>query len=120
MGYLGWVLFVLSVIWYFKSVTFSHRKRIHLNCFVTYLLLSDEIREAQKKGFQNWIRAADASDPQALIDGAFQATERLADELALAAEKPGASSLFGARGMIWAYKERGAAGPDALDRPPRG
>ena len=113
MEYTGWLLAVVLVVWHIKSMNRSHRKRLHQNHFVTYLLLSSDIFEAQRKGFQEWIRGNDAPDAHSLAIRAYSAIENLADRLAAGTPgEPGASSALGATAMIWEFKQRGTASPN--------
>jgi hypothetical protein len=89
MSYVGWVLFVLAVVWGMKSLSFSHRKRLHLDYYIAYLLLDDGIREKHKRDFQGWIRSVEAPNASVLAMGAWSAIDRMADQLA---EAPGTSS----------------------------
>ena len=102
MSYVGWILFVLAVFWGGKSLSFSHRKRLHLDYYVAYLLLNDDIRERHKKDFQQWIRSAEAPNASTLAAGAWSAIDRMADQLA---EAPAGASVMGATGMIWQEKQ---------------
>lgn len=109
MNYVSWAILALVLIWHIYSAYNSASKRNHLSCLIIYLLLNDEIHAAQKKGFLEWIKNAQADDPQQLFLQASEATERLADQLASGdPNKPESSSVLGATGMLWKAKQNEA------------
>ena len=100
-----WFLFGLLLIWHIFSMYRSAMKRNHLSYLITYLLLKDEIYIAQKSGFHEWIRNAEAETPEQLSQMASEATERLADQLAAGdPTNPKTSSALGATAMLWKVK----------------
>lgn len=101
----GWVLVGAAIVWCLKLYRYSQSKRLHLNCYITYLLLSDEVRAAQKQGFEQWLRGITAKDAQALSYAAYSAIENIADRLAAGdPKKPGTSSIIGAHALLWSHK----------------
>ena len=94
LGYLGWILFALLLVWSIMSLRFSHRKRLNLNSYVAYLLLSDQIREKHKHAFVEWIRGSRAQDAMSLWLQADSVTEGMADQLANREDSDLASIIF--------------------------
>src|SRR5438270_13275556 len=56
----GWAMFGLAVDWNIESTNYSAGKSNHLEFYIVYLLLNDDIREKQKKHFCDWIRSENA------------------------------------------------------------
>ncbi len=56
MSWVGWMLFVLMIVWHVASQNVSHRKRLHLRAYAVLLLLNDTIRDGHKKKLTDWIR----------------------------------------------------------------
>jgi hypothetical protein len=96
MGWIGWALLVLLLLWYFASQTFSHRKRLHLRNYIVYLLIDDSIREDHKAKFAQWIRQSGASNALELSSMAHSVIESMADSLASKG-----SSTLAAHAMMW-------------------
>lgn len=106
MGYVGWALFILTLLWAVKSLNYSHRKRLALNYYMAYLLLDDNMRQKHQANFVKWIKENDAPNASALAGQAWMALERMADSLAAGA--PGVpGSALGATGMVWDVKKSG-------------
>ena len=63
----GWVLFGAVAIWFFMLYRHSHSKRLHLNCYIIFLLLHDEFRAKQKQDLEVWLRENSASNALALL-----------------------------------------------------
>jgi hypothetical protein len=106
MEFLGWVLFVLLLIWFIAGMRFSHKKRLHLNYYIVYLLLNDATREKHKQDFEKLIRETDANDASSLSLKAYNALEGMADRLAAGDPNiPSTSSVLGAHAMIWECKK---------------
>ena len=104
---MGWIFFGILLVWYIFSMSYSASKRNHLINLIVYLLLSDEIYEAQKKGFVDWIRNEEAERADQLAQAASRAAERLADQLAAGdPDNPGtSSSTLGAMFLLWKTKQ---------------
>ena len=106
MGILGWILFVLLLIWFVGGMRISHNKRLHLNYYIVYLLLNDAIREKHKQNFVQYIQDSDAKDAMSLSLMAYKATEDLADRLTTGdPNNSSSSSALGAMAMIWECKK---------------
>jgi hypothetical protein len=106
MGVLGWILFALLLIWFIMSMRLSQNKRLHLNYYIVYLLLSDATREKHKQDFEKLIREADEKDAASLSLKAYKALEGMADRLAAGdPNKASTSSVLGAHAMIWECKK---------------
>ena len=101
LDYLGWILFVLMVIWYFKSMRFSHVKRLNLTSYVVYLLLSEELRTNHQQNFMEWISTSSFQDAMSLSHQAGAVIENMADNLATGED----SSILGAHGLLWQFKQ---------------
>lgn len=99
----GWLAFAVALLFFIPLYRHSHSMRLHQNYFITYLLLSDEIRDLQKRSFEKWIEKSNATDPQGLCVGAFQAIENVSDKLA--SGDPSSSSVVGATALIWKRKQ---------------
>ena len=105
-GTLGWILFVLTLIWFVFSYRLSHKKRLRLNYYVVYLLLNDAIREKHKMDFEGWLQNAQAGDASSLTLKALTALEDMANRLAVGdPANPASSSVLGAHAMIWNFKK---------------
>ena len=66
MSWVGWMLFVLMIVWHVASQYFSHRKRLHLRAYAVLLLLNDTIRDGHKKkltDLDSGVRCADRIEP---------------------------------------------------------
>ena len=98
LGWIGWVLFGLLLIWFFRNMRFSHMKRLNVRNYVIYLLLSDDIREDHKRKLHQWIRGAEMKDSHSLNYAAQNVVEVMADGLAEA------GSLLAASAMVWKVK----------------
>lgn len=94
MQILGWILFAILLTWYFYSMRYNHLKRIHLDSYIVYLLLDDEIRENHKKKFGDWIRESDATNAMDLSLRAQKIIEDMSDNLS-------ETSTLGAHAMLW-------------------
>jgi len=103
---LGWILFGAAILWFVPSYWSSHKKRLHQNYFIAYLLLSDEIRSVQKQAFEDWVRASPATDADALALQAYRAIENVADRLARGNPRDpwSTSSLTGSKALLWQCK----------------
>jgi hypothetical protein len=120
MEWIGWVLFVLLLFWYFAGLNFSHRKRLHLRNYIVYLLIDDAIREDHKAKFGQWIRQSNERNALQLSSMTNNVIESMADSLA-----SGGSSTLGAHAMLWnsdaaaeLRKRHGSyrIGPDSCDQ----
>lgn len=102
----GWVLFGAVAIWFFMLYRHSHSKRLHLNCYIIFLLLHDEFRAKQKQDLEVWLRENSASNALALSHAAYMAIEELADRLAAGdPKKSGEGSLvLGTHSLLWNHK----------------
>src|SRR2546430_17672709 len=96
MQWIGWVLFILLLIWFFASYTTSHRIRLNLRNYIVYLLLQDPIREYHKAKFEQWIQQSHAKDAMELSSAAHNVIEIMAGSLAT----KGGSTLA-AHAMLW-------------------
>lgn len=106
MATVGWVLFILTLLWAVAQLRLNHRKRLNLRAYIIYLLLADEIRARHKEDFQKLIRESRAADAMALGNQVHGAIENLADGLAQG--KPGeagTSSLLGTHALLWDVKK---------------
>ncbi|UCG89139.1 MAG: hypothetical protein JSW71_11615 [Gemmatimonadota bacterium] len=86
------LLLVVLVIWW--QYRFSHRKRINLQAYAIYLLLSDQIRDDHQLKFFDYLVNLDTDYPLKAAYLATGAVERMSSELA---EK---GSLISAAAMI--------------------
>jgi hypothetical protein len=107
MSYVGWVLFVLTLVWAVKSMNFSHQKRLALNYYMAYLLLDDGMRQKHQADLLKWIKESDAPNASTLARRTWFALERMADTLAAGASGVPGSAL-GATGMLWTVKKSGS------------
>lgn len=103
MAFVGWLLFIVTLIWTVKSTARNHRKRRALTHYTTYLLLSDSLRQQHQADFVNWIKESDETDTSALARRAWRVLEAMADSLAVGPPGVGGSAL-GASGMVWDVK----------------
>ena len=104
---MGWIFFGILLVWYIVSMYRSASKRNHLTYFIVYLLLSDKVYEAQKKGFTDWIKNTKAENADQLAILSSDAVERLADQLAAGdPTNPGTSSTIGSTILLWKTKEQ--------------
>jgi len=55
MTWLPWILLGLAILWNAGSQRLNHRKRIHLEKYVVYLLLTYDVRVNHKSKFEQWI-----------------------------------------------------------------
>jgi hypothetical protein len=94
MQILGWILFAILLTWYFYSMKYNHLKRIHLENYIVYLLLNDEIRENHKKKFGDWIRESDARNAMDLSLRTQKTIENMSDNFS-------ETSTLGAHAMLW-------------------
>jgi hypothetical protein len=104
MSYVLGALLVLGLIWWWRSMNYSHRKRLHLGYYAVYLLLDDEIRSRHAADFRRSIQQATATDADRLALGASKLIEDMADRLASPSDAS-QSSLFGSRAMLWAVHQ---------------
>ena len=106
MATVAWILLALAVAWHFASQRRSHRKRIQLESYVVYLLLSDDIRGRHQAEFRKWIASTDALDAFALSAAAHRVIDHMAESLAVGdPSRPGTSSTLGAHAMLWQIKQ---------------
>lgn len=108
-----WILVtVLSIATFslFALNRYSHRKRLNQNTYIVYLLLSDEIREGQKRNFLAFLREERplAEDAEELTLSAFDAIEGVADKLAES------GSMLSAHAMIWNFEDLDNFGKEDL------
>ena len=96
MSWVGWMLFVLMIVWHVASQNFSHRKRLHLRTYAVLLLLNDTIRDGHKKKLTDWIRESDARTALNLHERADDVIEKMADHLAVSG-----NSLLAALSSLW-------------------
>ena len=105
----SWVLVGAVVVWCLRLYSHSHSKRLHLNCYITFLLLNDEFRSKQKQNFEEWLRANRANKkPQTLSHTAYTVIEELADRLAAGSPKKGGgegSLVLGSHSLLWNYSD---------------
>lgn len=95
------------VLWLGGLYLYSQRQRLNVNRFVMFLLLSDEVRAAQKQGFEDWLQQTPAISAQRLYQAADSAIERVAARLAAGDPNDAAtSSILGVPALLWNYKER--------------
>jgi hypothetical protein len=92
--WIGWVLMGVIAFFWFSTQQFSQRKRRHLNDYVIFLLLKDDIRNDHKAKFEQWIRQSGAKDAMQLGMRAHTVIESMADSLAT--EVP-----LGAHSALW-------------------
>ena len=100
----GWVLFGAVAIWFFMLYRHSHSKRLHLNCYIIFLLLHDEFRAKQKQDLEVWLRENSASNALWLSrTRLILAIEELADRLAAGdPKKSGEGSLvLSTHSLVW-------------------
>jgi hypothetical protein len=101
----GWVLFAAALFYY----RISHLKRLHLNYYVVYLLLSEEVRTSQRLSFEKWLQASKAANEDALAFDAVLAIEQIADRLAEDDPKKDpayTSTVLGSKTLLWNTKLR--------------
>ena len=104
----GWVLVGGTVVWFLMLYRHSHSKRLHLNCYITFLLLHDEFRAKQKQDFEEWLRANRANKkPSVLSHAAYTAIEELADRLVAGNPKKGGegSLVLGSLSLLWNHSD---------------
>jgi len=94
----GWILFAVLFVWYVASMSYTAKKMTHLESYVVFLLLSDDIRGDQKQKFQNWISKAKETRPANLRGRASDALQLLADSLA---EE---GSALSSSALMWRYR----------------
>jgi hypothetical protein len=104
MEYLCWGLLGLLILWYLLSMKYSQDRRLHLESYIVYLLLSDRIRETHKETFRQWILGADAPDAMKLSQRAGSVIQNMAEGLAKPEEGEVGSTL-GAHAMLWRVKQ---------------
>jgi len=97
MTWIGWILFLLMVIWYVASQNFCQRKRNHLRCYTVSLLLNDLVRNDHKAKFEQWIAQSNARNAMQLSIAAFNVIDNMAEKLAMGA----GSSILGAHAELW-------------------
>jgi len=111
MTTLPWILFALAVAWHFFSLRLSIRRRIHLENYVVYLLMSDGIRQQHKADFERWIVQAKSPDALALSSAAHRVIDNMAERLGAGDPAIAASaSILGAHAMIWQFKKGANSG----------
>ncbi len=70
----GCVLVGAAVVWFLILYRHSHSKRLHLDCYITFLLLHDEFRAKQKQDFEAWLRANRANKKPPVLSHAAYVT----------------------------------------------
>lgn len=106
MATLAWTLFGLALLWHFASQRLNHRRRIHLEAYVLYLLLADDIRARHKDDFLRWLREVQAPNALALSHQAHAAVDRMAEGLAQGTPgQPATSSILGTHALLWNLKK---------------
>jgi hypothetical protein len=104
----GWILLAVIVIWFLILYRHSHSKRLHLDCYITFLLLHDEFRCLQKRNFEEWLRTNRSNKkPPVLSHAAYTAIEELADRLAVGNPKKGGegSLVLGSLSLLWNHRD---------------
>jgi hypothetical protein len=101
MMYVGWILFIISAIWFWKSYKYSQVKRIHLNSYIIFLLLRDNVREDHKQKFVDWVQNTEFKDANMLSIRASKVIEDLADRWAASDE---GNLLLASHGLLWNLK----------------
>ena len=90
----------VAVIWLLKLYHHSHSKRLHLECYITFLLLHDEYRAKQKQDFEEWLRANRVNkEAMVLSHMAYTAIEERVDHLAAG------SLVLGSHSLLWNYRD---------------
>ncbi len=97
----GWVLFGLLLIWYFMSMSHSHKKQSSLRNYIVCLLLSDDIRQDHKQNLEECIRDSNANNALDLNHRAQDVVENMALHLAES------GSSHSSQVMVWKVKEGG-------------
>ena len=93
IGWLGWTLFIVMVLWHLSKGEFHYQKRINLTSYIVMILLRDETHADHQEKFRDWIRAEPASDAMQLSVQAGLVVESIADQLA-------GTSILGAHSML--------------------
>jgi hypothetical protein len=104
---LGWSLFVLLFVWYIKSQNFNVNENLHLDYYITMLLLDEGFWEEQKTTFRELIREQPPLDASTLTSRIYSAIGKMADELAVGGSGGAASSVLQASAAIWRCKQSG-------------
>jgi|ERR1041384_3738062 hypothetical protein len=98
--------FCASILLVYKSIWFSHSKRLHLRNYIIYLLLSDAVRNKHKQDFEQWFCQVDAKDASQLGHGAQNVIENMAERLARGNPSDAStSSTLGSHAMLWNFKK---------------
>ena len=89
-------LFALNFFWLYRK---GIARRLNVENYVIYLLLSDETREDHKRKFIEWVTEAEADNASDLGFQAHNVVDTIADQLG---EK---DSTLAATTMIWNIKK---------------
>ena len=101
----GWALFWVAVIWNIMSANHRARKSNHLDYYIVYLLLNDDIRASQKTRFCEWIRSEDAPNAMSLARRASAAIARSAGVFAAGdPTQPLTGAAYASTSMMWEVK----------------
>jgi hypothetical protein len=99
----GWVMFGLLAWWHVyskkKSSEKSGKKLIHLDYFIVWLLLNDEMRNKWKNDFDAFLRDDDATSAPLTGVRAFLAIDSLGEQLA-----QGEDWVLGTSALLWTRK----------------
>ena len=99
----GWVMFGLLVVWHVYSKKESGKKSgkrlIHLDYFIVWLLLNDEMRNKWKNDFETFLRDDDATNAPLTGVRAFLAIDSIAEQLA-----KGEDWVLGTSALLWTRK----------------
>ena len=91
---LGWILFLLSLIWYFGSRAYSRRKRNKLAYYLVYLLVDDNIWENHHRTLLEWVDRIEARGAMELFTKASVLVEHMAESVDAAGETLEASAML--------------------------
>lgn len=108
MATLAWILLAVAIAWHVASSRLNHRKRLELENYIIFLLLSDGVRAQHQVDFRQWIAKSDARDALALSTAAHRTVDNMAGRLGAGDPKnPASSSWLGAHAMLWNVKQGG-------------
>ncbi len=77
-----WILVAAAFIWLLRLWQHGVKERNNLGIYVDMLLLSDEVREAHKKHFEEWIRRSNETNAATFSTGALLALQQSANRFA--------------------------------------
>lgn len=110
---IGWMLFGLVVILWWRSRQRNLAQRTHLADYILMLLLDEDVYRRNQEAFSSWLRDADGSDKARLWVAANTAMENAARNWAARSQAANAPTQIGVGEMVWDAKH-GAKQPDAV------